>query len=179
MVPENHSSHFSEFVEQENFSTLYTELRTLAGRYMSRERADHTLQPTALVHELFLRLEGRAGLTLKGRSHFMVVAARTMRRILIDHARTHAAQKRKNQGKVSWLELQDFTVIDSPGRFLDLEKCLTRLAQIDARAAAIMELRFFGDLDVGEIAKMFNISERLVRQEIVHSRAWLLTQMGS
>ncbi|PID78892.1 RNA polymerase subunit sigma-70 [bacterium DOLZORAL124_64_63] len=179
MIPEKQAPNFSNLAEQEDFPALYTELRTLAGRYMSRERADHTLQPTALVHELFLRLEGSAGLTLKGRAHFMVVAARTMRRILIDHARAHAAKKRKNQGKVSWLELQDFTVIDSPGRFLDLEKCLNRLSQVDARAAAIMELRFFGDLDVGEIAKAFNISERLVRQEIVHSRAWLLSQMGS
>src|SRR5437773_2364472 len=157
---------------------VYDELHRLAAVYMRRERGDHTLQTTALVHEAYLRLIGQQDIAWKNRAHFLGVAAQMMRRVLVDHARAHLCRRRGGlQKKVS---LDDVCI--SPrthsADLVTLDEALTRLAQIDARQAEIVELRFFGGLTTEETARTLGISTKTVNRDWLVARAWLHGQIA-
>jgi RNA polymerase sigma factor (TIGR02999 family) len=162
------------------FALVYDELRRLAASALRHERSDHTLQPTALVHEAYLRLADEPTARWENRSHFMAVAARAMRRILVDHARKHTAAKR-GSGAVR-LSLDDLErAAANPGDDVDLvalDDALGRLASLDPRQARIVELRFFGGLSVEETAVVVNSSARTVKRDWQVARAWLKREMA-
>jgi RNA polymerase sigma factor (TIGR02999 family) len=151
---------------------VYDELRRVAAAEMRRERADHTLQPTALVHEAFLRLSGLRDIEWRDRTHFFGSAARVMRRILVDHARKHRAAKRGGGNKH---QLDDaLPLTDDQARELsDLDNALQDLEQLDPRQSLVVELRYFGGLSVPETAEALRISPATVKREWAVARAWL------
>ena len=157
---------------------VYRELRRLAGYYMGRERVDHTLQPTALVHEAYLRLFGRDQIDWQNHSHFVCGAARAMRQILVDHARRRARAKRAGgQEKVS-LEESAIVVSDQqPEMLLALDESLARLESLDPRQAEIVEMLYFTGMTQQEAAKALGLSEITVRREWRLARAWLRSEM--
>jgi RNA polymerase sigma factor (TIGR02999 family) len=153
---------------------IYDELRAIAARAMRRERVEHTLQPTALVHEAFLRLADRPGLSWQSRAHFLNIAAQAMRRILVDHARHRRRAKRHGGDRVTYDEV--LLARDREGRtpdLVDLDKALARLASIDPRKERVVELRFFAGLSVEETARVLEISEATVKREWQFAKAWL------
>jgi RNA polymerase sigma factor (TIGR02999 family) len=158
---------------------VYGELRSIAGRLMSAERPDHTLQPTALVHEAYVRLiEGTGPEPWTSRAHFVHVAVRAMRNLLVDHARSHRAEKR-GAGRRGDVALDD--VIDALGESLPdllvLEEALARLERMDAQLARIVELRFFGGLTIEETAGVLGISTPTVERGWRVARMWLRTEL--
>jgi len=158
---------------------VYDELRRLAHYYMERQRADHTLQTTALVNEAYLRLAVRSKPDFRNRAHFCAVAAKAMRQILMNHAKAHDRQKR-GAGAIK-VEL-DATALISPEQtqmVLDLDEALERLAQLDSRKAQVVELKYFGGLEQSEIAEVLKISPVTVRRDWVFARAWLHTELQS
>lgn len=157
---------------------VYDELRALARRYLSRERSDHTLQPTALVNEACARLLNQRKLTWKNRAHFFGAVAETIRRILVNYAHAHRSAKRG--GGRSKLELKEDIGLPDTGsvELLALDEALKRLEQFDSKKARIVELRFFGGLDNSEIATLLNISERTVRHHWLLARAWLHKELA-
>jgi len=157
---------------------VYNELRRVAGRYMRGERPDHTLQPTALVHEAYLRLLGQHDVAWQNRSHFYAVAARLMRNILVDHARARQAHKRGGQErKVTFDEALEFAGRETTD-LLALDEVLTRLAQRDPRQARIVELRFFGGLSEKEVAEVLGVSVRTIKRDWAVARAWLYREIS-
>ena len=165
-------------VEPRLFSLLYNELHRLAAHYLRQERPDHTLQATALVHEAFIRLMGQTGSDWHDRSHFFAVAAQSMRRILVDHARAHLARKRGGgQQKVTFDE--PLVVSDEQsGMMMALDEALDRLARLDTRQSKIVELRYFGGFTTAEIAQLLGISEKTVEREWDLARAWLHSEIS-
>lgn len=155
------------------FNAVYTELHRLSVANLRKERAGHTLQPTALVHEAYLRLVGGRTVKFQSRAHFFVTAARTMRRILIDYARSHCANKRA--GALQRVDLNDATVAveDQAEDLLSLDAALDKLAELNARQARVVELRFFSGLDMEEIAMVLTVSEKTVKRDWALARAWL------
>jgi RNA polymerase sigma factor (TIGR02999 family) len=159
-------------------AVVYNELHALASRYLRSERRDHTLQPTALVNELYVRVFTKdEPITWQNRTHFFAVAAQTLRRILVDHARAHQAEKRGGaQIKLSLTAAQGW----AEGRaedFVALDEALDRLAQLEPRSAQVVELRFFGGLQENEIAEVLGVSPITVKRDWKLARAWLLSQM--
>lgn len=154
------------------------ELRRRARGYLDRERPGHTLQPTALVNELYLRLLDRRQASWESRAHFFAFAARVMRRILVDHARGRDTAKR-GAGKitVSLDEAQDVAV-ERDLDLLALDDALTRLAALDPEQARIVELRFFGGLSAAETAEVLGVGEATVHRRWASARAWLYGQLG-
>jgi RNA polymerase sigma factor (TIGR02999 family) len=152
---------------------VYEELRHLAHQYLQRERADHTLQATGLVHEAYLRLVDQSTTTWQNRAHFLGVAAQLMRRILVDYARHHRAEKRGG----NWDKLAfDEALAPSAERSVDLvalDDALKDLGTFDQRQSRIVELRFFGGLTVEEIGEVLEISPRTVKREWRVAKAWL------
>ncbi len=163
----------------ELISVVYNELRRLAAHYMKAERPDHTLQPTALVHEAYLRLVGRGQRDWKDRAHFFAVAADTMRTLLVDHARARLAAKRG--GGRTRTELGDTAETNclEGEDLIALDEALSRLAVQDARQARIVELRYFGGLDIREVAAVLGISERTVKREWSMAKAWLYVELSA
>jgi RNA polymerase sigma factor (TIGR02999 family) len=163
--------------EEQLFADVYTELRALAARYLHRERKSHTLQPTALVHEAYLKLVGQTRIDWQGRAHFLAIAARVMRQILVDHARRHRAARRG--GNRHRITLDDNLVAES-NRDVDLlaiEDALTKLTKLDPCQAQMVELRFFGGLSIVEVANVMGISKRSVEREWTMIRAWLRREL--
>jgi len=155
---------------------VYQELHRLAMVYMARERPGHTLQPTALVHEAYLRLVDLQGVGWRNRAHFLAVAARTMRRILVDFARARTYQKRDGGERISLDE--ELVVAGQPGaELVALDDALNRLAAIDERKSQIVELRYFGGLQVEETAEALNVSAETVMREWRAAKAWLYLQL--
>jgi RNA polymerase sigma factor (TIGR02999 family) len=157
---------------------LYAELHKLALHHLRRERTDHTLQPTALVHEAYLRLVGQQRVRWQNRAHFFGIAAQMMRRILVDHARAHTASKRGSGERPISL---DDAVASIPGVNVDvlaLDEALVRLARIDAQQSRVVELRFFGGLTIKEAAEVLGISHATVEREWTVAKAWLYDQLG-
>lgn len=156
---------------------VYAELRVQATRYMGRERRDHTLQPTALVHEAYLRLIGQARVSWQNRAHFFGIAAEMMRRILVDHARKHQAAKRPGAAmKVAW----DDRIGSTPPvdcELLMLDRALGELAALDPRQARVVELRYFGGLSEQEAAEVLTVSRATVTRDWNVARAWLFRRM--
>ena len=156
---------------------VYDELKRQARILMSRERANHTLQPTALVHEAFMRLAEQSGIDWKNRSHFYGIASRLMRQILVDHARRHAAGKRGNNPIHFSADDLQIPVEQRAESILLLNEVLDQLAQFDEQQAKIVEMRFFGGMNNSEIAGALGISERTVGREWLSARLWLYRQM--
>ncbi len=156
---------------------VYGELRHLAAHYLRHERAGHTLQPTALVHEAYLRLMGQQPIDWQNRAHFIAVASRLMRRILVDHARAHAAAKRNPAANAIPLE-EAKTVAHSPApNILALEDALEALAKFDERKSHIIELRYFGGLSIDEIGEVTGLSAATIGRDLRMAEAWLGRQM--
>lgn len=159
---------------EEMFGVVYDELRRLAAQYLSRERSGHTLQPTALVHEAYLRLAAQSA-EWDSKTHFFAVGARVMRRLLIDHARARGRDKRG--GDWQRVTLDPVAVELDDAALLALDDALERLAKLDAREAQIVELRFFAGMTVEEIAAELGVSKRTVESDWTHARAWLRREL--
>jgi RNA polymerase sigma factor (TIGR02999 family) len=155
---------------------VYSELRKLAAHYLKSEREGHTLQPTALVHEAFLKLVEQET-QWQNRTHFFAMAANLMRRILVDYARGHNAEKRG--GAVEKVLLEDAFVFvkEKPSEMLALNEALDDLAKIDPRRAKVVELKFFGGLNNEEIAEVLGVHSNTVLRDWNLARAWLRTRM--
>jgi len=150
---------------------VYDELRRLAAANMRHERRGHTLQPTALAHEAYLRLVSSPGLSVQDRAHFMVLAARAMRQVLADHGRRrHAVKRGQNPVRVT---LSDLAAAPMAVDAEDLENALEALARLDERQAQVVELRFFGGLTIEETAEALEVSPATVRRDWTLARAWL------
>jgi RNA polymerase sigma-70 factor (ECF subfamily) len=152
---------------------VYKELRQMAARYMRRERVDHTLQTTALVHEAYLKLVEQTPTNWQNRAHFFAVAAQVMRHILVDYARGHLREKRGGGRPVVAL---DEGLVFSPERsseLLEVDAALRRLTEMDPRQGKIVELRFFGGLTVEETAAVLGISPKTVKRDWSVAKAWL------
>jgi len=158
---------------------IYDELHAIAAREMRRERPDHTLQPTALVHEVFLRLADKPDLSWESRAHFLNIAAQAMRRILVEHARRRKADKRGGGAERVTLD-EEF---QAPGQgapdLVDLDEALQRLSAIDPRKGRVVELRFFAGLSVEETARLLAISEATVKREWQFAKAWIQRELGN
>ena len=157
---------------------VYAELRRIAGRYLRHERPDHTLQPTALVHEAYVKLVDQRHAQWQNRAQFFGVAAQLMRRILVDHARAHVAAKRG--GGVSPVTLLDAAGA-SPSRgvdFLALDEALTRLTGLYPEQGRLVELRFFGGLTIEETSEAMGLSPATVKRQWAVARAWLLHSLN-
>jgi len=152
---------------------VYQELHRLAGRYLAAERPGHTLQPTALVHEAYLRLINQRSVDWRNRAQFLGVAANMMRRILVNHARDRVAAKRPGDRERVSLSVAEVPSDSSEVDLIALEDALERLAALDARKARVVELKFFGGLSMNEIAEILEISRATVEREWSFARAWL------
>lgn len=157
---------------------IYEELRELAERYFRRERRDHTLQPTALVHEAYMRLVGQQEVQWQNRSHFFGVAAMAMRRILVNHAKSRLRVKRGGDHKR--VSLEEVVVVSgqTDPELVALDEALTRLAQVDERKARLVELRFFGGLGIEETAEAMSISPATVKREWNLAKTWLYREIA-
>ena len=155
---------------------LYEELRAIAEGYVRRERPGHTLQPTALVHEAFLRLVDVQRVSLEGRAHFFRLAARTMRRILVDHARRLGTEKRGG-GRVVTLSPDAEIATDEALDIAQVDEALGRLAAQSERQAQVVELRFFGGLTIEETAEALGVSPVTVKRDWLVARAWLQREL--
>ena len=166
---------------EELLPQVYDELRRLARGFMARENRSHTLQPTALVHEAYVRLADQSRVDWQGRTHFRAVGAQMMRRVLIDHARKREGQKRG--GGLQRVTLGD-TLLGPPDPAVDLpellaiDEALERLTALDERQARVVELRCFGGLTHAEIAEALGVSERTVGSDWKHGRAWLRRELA-
>ena len=158
---------------------VYDELRRLARDYLRRERDGHTLQPTALVHEAYLRLVDDAQVQWQGRAHFFGVAARAMRRILVDHARAHNAAKRGGGVEKIPLEAAGDLLAAHDVDLVSLDGALEALAQTYPRQCEVVELRFFGGLEAREIAEVLQVSEKTIRRDWNFAKLFLLREMDA
>jgi len=163
------------------FQTMYGELRRMAARYLGRERRNHTLQPTALVHEAWLRLQKDRGAEWQGRTHGLALGAQAMRRLLIDHGRHQKREKRG--GGAQPLALDHLLEAAETGGvpvedLLTLEAALTGLEAVDERAAQVVMLRFFGGMSNPEVAEHLGLSLRTVEGDWTHARAWLRRELA-
>lgn len=169
----------SSDAEDRLMTAVQAELRRIAARYLRRERAGHTLQPTAVVHEAYLRLIPQRTIPWENRAHFFGIAARMMRRVLVDHARKRQAAKRHDAAgqPVSISEIAEPAPAVNLVDVLSLHDALSALARLDARQADIVEMRYFGGLTVDEIADCLKISPATVKREWATARVWLRRRM--
>jgi RNA polymerase sigma-70 factor, ECF subfamily len=161
---------------------VYAELHSIADRVMRRERPGHSLQPTALINEAYLRLIGDRQLSFESRAHFFHAAARTMRRIVIDHARRKLAHRRDGGERIDF-EAVEYTLgnsqsATSPEDLISIHTSLEQLASLDPRQARIVELRFFAGLSVEETAEILNLSPKTIKREWALARAWFQQQLA-
>ena len=158
---------------------IYRELRRLAAHYLRRERRDHTLQATALVHEAYMRLVDQTQVQWQNRAHFFGVAAQMMRRILVDHARKYHASKRGSGAEK--LSLDDISPLATKTDMdlVHLDEALTRLAELDPQQSRIVELKYFGGLTIEEIAEVIGVSPATVKREWATAKAWLFRELSS
>jgi RNA polymerase sigma-70 factor (ECF subfamily) len=162
---------------------LYSQLRRIANRHLGNERKNHTLQPTALVHEAYLKLNGFAGWTFADEVHFLAVASRVMRQLLVDHARSRSAQKRfggavRVSNFSTILEVKDEGIPDLV-EILQLDNALTALAAQDETLARIIEMRFFGGMTAEESAESLGLSAHVVRHHLRYAQAWLRRKLST
>ena len=172
-------SHGDDAALAELTPLVYKELRRLAHRHMGGERRDHTLQTTALVNEAYLRLAGQTNPSWQDRAHFFAVAARAMRQILVNYAKSQGSQKRG--GGAIKVELGEAALVsqEQSKEIVDLHEALERLATLDARKAQVVELKYFGGLNYDEMAEVLKISPVTVRRDWEFARAWLHTELHS
>ena len=158
---------------EELLPLIYNELRRLAHNFLYRERPQHTLQTTALVHEAYLKLIDQRDARWQNRSHFFAIAAQAMRRILIDSARRHAAMKRGGPAEKLSLDEAGSVSVEPNANLLALDEALNDLAEIDPQQSRIVELRYFGGLTIEETAEVMNTSPATIKREWAMARAWL------
>lgn len=158
---------------------IYPELKQLARSQLRRERADHDVQPTALVHEAYLRLVAHEHHSWANRAHFYAAAATTMRRVLIDHARARQAQKRQGAGTAFALDQALALGRPDPADLLDLDAALTELEKLSPRQARVVELRYFTGLDVQDVATALGVNPRTVDRDWATARAWLRARLNA
>lgn len=158
---------------------VYDELRRLAASYLRHERPNHTLQPTALVHEAYMKLVGQRDVQWQNRAHFMAVAAIVMRRLLVNHARDRAAVKRGDGVVVESLTVIGDVAGQTPVDLLALDSALEQLAGLDARKVRVVELKFFGGLTNEEIAEAIGASVATVERDWSFARAWLFAALSA
>ncbi len=158
---------------------VYDELKAIAASKMRGERPDHTLQPTALVHEAFLRLVDQTQVQWQGRAHFCAMAANMMRRILIDHARRRAAHKRDaGLNKITLDQAGGLAAATDPAELVALDDLLNELAELNERHARVVELRFFAGMGVNETAHVLDVSPATVKNDWRAARAWLMSRLS-
>lgn len=157
---------------------VYDELRRQARNYLAMERGSHTLQPTALVHEAFLRLVDQTRVNWQNRAHFYGIAASMMRRVLVDHARAHATEKRGGAAVRLSIEDVQIPLEQRAASLLALDEALERFAKFDERKARIVEMRFFGGLSDEEIAEVLGVSTRTVLRDWKTARLWLFRELS-
>jgi RNA polymerase sigma-70 factor, ECF subfamily len=158
---------------------VYDELRRIAARYIRRERRDHTLQPTALVHEAYACLVGQENLAWKDRTHFIGIAAMQMRQLLVQHARSHGRLKRGGGGvKVELEEVASPAAAALEVDVIMLDAALDRLAAVDEQVARVVELRYFGGLSIEEAAEVLGVSEATVKRDWRMAKAWLRNELS-
>jgi RNA polymerase sigma factor (TIGR02999 family) len=158
---------------------VYEELRRQASRYLRKERSDHTLQTTALIHEAYLKLIDQRNVEWQNRAHFFAIAAQAMRRILVDYARERHREKRG--GAAENLPIEEAAFVASNEKSIDLvalDEALTRLAKFDARQARIVELRYFSGLGIDETAEILGVSNATVRRDWNFAKAWLRKEIA-
>jgi RNA polymerase sigma factor (TIGR02999 family) len=155
---------------------LYGELRRVAAGYLELEPGGHTLQPTALVHEAFLRLIDQREVEWRGRAHFLGLAAQAMRRILVDHAR--AKRRSKRGGGWARIELEPGVAVDLDGDLVAVDDALSRLREVSERAARVVELRYFGGLAIEAAGEVLGVSPSTVEREWRFARAWLARELA-
>jgi RNA polymerase sigma factor (TIGR02999 family) len=158
---------------------VYAELHRTAGRYMSRERSGHTLQTTALIHEVYVRLVDFGKVNWQDRAHFFAVCARLMRRILTDFARSRRTLKRGGEGRQISLDEKLYISPEPSADLVSLDGALNRLAEVDERKSRVVELRFFGGLTTEETAEVLQVSEETVKRDWRMAKLWLLREMGA
>lgn len=157
---------------------IYEQLRALATDALRRERPDHTLQPTALVHEAYLRLVDQTHSTWQDRAHFFAVAATTIRRILIDHARKHRALKRGGDQLHLTIQPGDGAESSRALELISLSEALERLSTMDDRKSRVVELRYFGGLDIKQVAEVLGVSHATVERDWAMAKAWLYRDLA-
>lgn len=163
---------------EELFALVYQELRQVARAYMRRERPDHTLQATALVHEAYLRLFDGEALHWENRKHLLCMVARSMRRILVDHARSRRAARHGGaQQKIS-LDEQGLALFRNPAQFIALDEALARLAKLSPRQAQVADLHAFAGLNEEEVAEVLGVSLKTVKNDWRFAKAWLKAEMS-
>jgi RNA polymerase sigma factor (TIGR02999 family) len=158
---------------------VYRELRLIANNCMRGERPGHTLQPTAVVHEAYLRLAGLDHLDWQNRAQFMGVAAQLMRRILINHARDRIAAKRGAGNVARGVELDDVAAVEKPEEVLAVDAAVEKLAELNPEQGRILEMRYFGGMSVEETAEALDISPRTVKRHWALAKAWLRTELSA
>jgi RNA polymerase sigma-70 factor, ECF subfamily len=170
-------AHGDQEAADELIPVIYQELHRLAVGHLRHEPPNHTLQPTALVHEAYIKLVAQRNVDWQSRSHFFAVASKLMRRILVDYARRQLRAKRG--GKPTKLSLDEILLVspDRPDKMLALDQCLTRLEKLDDRQSRIVELRYFGGLTVEEAAEVLGVSTTTVRREWTSAKAWLYGEL--
>ena len=164
--------------EDDLFLLVYDELKQIARRYLQHERNGHTLQPTALVHEAYLRLVDQTRMTWQNRAQFYGVAATMMRRILVNHARSHATHKRGGAAERLSLENAAISMEQDATDLIALDEALSRLAELDARKGRVVELLYFGGLEQKEAAEVLGVSEKTVRRDWRMACAWLYRELS-
>jgi RNA polymerase sigma-70 factor (ECF subfamily) len=164
--------------EESLFALVYHELRRVAARQLRNERQGHTLQPTALVHEAYLQLLRQKDKDWKNRAHFFAVASQVMRRILVDYARQHRAERRGGGAPVLQIERVAIATTYHLGEILEVDRALTRLSALDERQGKIVEMRFFGGLTEEEIGEVLGISPRTVKRDWNMAKAWLHAELA-
>jgi RNA polymerase sigma factor (TIGR02999 family) len=157
---------------------VYAELRRIAQKHLRDERPGHTLQPTALVHEMYARLAGQAPPDVRDRVHFLSVASHVMRQILIDHARTKYAQKRGGRQEKLSLDEAQHACIEKPAIMIRIDDALNQLARQDPRKVQLIEMRFFGGLTAEESAAVLNLPVDAVRRELRVAQAWVQRELN-
>jgi RNA polymerase sigma factor (TIGR02999 family) len=159
-------------------AAVYAELKRIASRQLARERRGHTLQTTALVHEAYLRLIDQRRVDWRDRGHFFAVASTLMRRVLVDHARARLAGKRAHE-RVELTAAGEPGADDAAFEVLDLDRALARLAGAFPRPAQVVELRYFGGLELTEIGAVLSVTDRTVKRDWAFARAWLARELGT
>jgi RNA polymerase sigma factor (TIGR02999 family) len=155
---------------------IYEELRRLARKQLRGQRADHTLQTTALIHEAYLRLVGRPGASVQDQAHFVSLASRIMRQVLVDHARARLASKRHGGLRVT-LSDADEVAAQSELDVIAIDEALARLAELDVQQAQVVELRYFGGLSIEDTAQALRVSTATVKRDWTMARTWLRAEL--
>lgn len=175
---EQDAAHPDERTIEALLPLVYDELRRIAAVRLSRERPDHTLQPTALVHEVYLKLAGQSNLGIRDRNHFLALASSVMRHVLVDHARTRGRDKRGGEYiRVLIDEIADSLVVPQE-ELLQVHEALTALARLDPHQAKIVELKYFTGFDIAEIAEILGVSASTVKREWATAKLWLKREIS-